>query len=324
MSGVTQGQLSDTAWRLVQEVPVLGRFVAVYRDLDEIWRRGPHRAAGIRDEAIERAATLIEMSREGVELRLSQVGGQLEAALAKLTDLTKRGVADAAVGQAFYLTLLNEGIIGRQDLPLADFVVRHLNTVDLQLLLMAYDEPQQWQHFEVARFNWDKDRLPALTMFEVAYRLARLQDFGFFRSQEGTSAASVEQRSYEPDGAIRDFIPKAGIVRGITVSPGEPGAADDIRTSDDPDPIPLSWRNGVFSDEGGMVRRHILDGYQWKVCIENIAWKMRIENIALDRTVKRGETEWTGTFATAADAQAAATAELERLGWWADWIPLGA
>jgi hypothetical protein len=330
MSGLTQGQLSDTAWVLAGEIPVVGRFVAVYRELDDIWRRGPHRAAGIRDEVIERVVTLIETSRADLELRFNQLsdqvqarlGSPLEAQLEKLTDLTKRGIADAAVGQAFYLTLLNEGVIGGQDLPLADFVLHHLSTVDLQLLLMAYDDYQQWQHLEVDRFNGDQGRLPNLTMFEAAYRLARLQDFGFFLSQEGTSAVSVNQRSYEPDiGVIHDFIPGAGIVRGISVSPGEPGAADDIRTSNDPDPIGPNWRNGLFSGEGGMVRRHILYGYQWKVRIENIAWKMRIEKLA---TVKRGETKWTGPFATAADAQAAATAELERLGWWADWIPFGA
>jgi hypothetical protein len=201
-------------------------------------------------------------------------------------------------------------------------VLRHLSTVDLQLLLMAYDDYQQWQHFEVDRFNGENGRAPHMTEFEAAYRLARLQDFGFFVSQEGTSAVSVKQRSYEPDiGVIHDFIPAAGIVRGIAVSPGEPSAADDIKTSNDPDPISPNWRNGLFSEEGGMVRRHILYGYQWKVRIEIIAWKMRIENLA---NVRPGKTEWTGDFATAAEAQAAATAELERLGWWADWIPFGA
>ena len=118
MSDLVRGQLSDTAWRLAQELPVFGRFVSVGRDLDVIWRSGPRKDAALRDEVIERAARLADELRGEVAERLTDLSGELDVQLARLEDLAKRGVTDPALGQAFYLALLNEGIIGDQDLAL--------------------------------------------------------------------------------------------------------------------------------------------------------------------------------------------------------------
>ena len=59
--------------------------------------------------------------------------------------------------------------------------------------------------------------------------------------------------------------------------------------------------------EGGVIRRHLLDGYQW--CM--------IKGDAAPPTYSKD-------FATAAEAQAEATAELLRCGLSATWIPVAA
>lgn len=311
LSDLVRGQLSDTAWRLTAELPVFGRFVSLGRDPDEIWRRGPRRDAALRDEVIDRAADLVDQLRGEVAVRFTDLSGELEAQLAKLEDMVRRGVTDPALGQAFYLAILNEGIIGDQDLAASDSAARYLTETDLRILLMVYDRVGYWE--ELASDNFDGRwpyYVPRLTAFEAGYRLARLRDFGFLCSDPAMTAQPGEYRIFTTElNVIDDFIEGLSLARPVAVSPSmeyagivreyEAGNLATFITE-----TKGNWYRPVL--HCGVVRRHLLFGYQWIV-------------VASDH-----KGEFPGAFATAAEAQSAAAEELRLYGLPVNWIPIGA
>jgi hypothetical protein len=312
LSELVRGQLSDTAWRLAWEVPVFGKFIAVGRDLDEIWRRGPRKDAALRDEVIERAAGLVDDLRGDVAERFTDLSGELGAQLARLEDLVKRGVTDPALGQAFYLAILNEGIIGDQDLAAADFAARYLTEADLRILLREYDRLGSWRKLEPGDFV-HRPRgayLPQLTAFEAGYRLARLADFGFLRSDPAMTSGRGEHRIFTPNLKVIDnFTDAIGLVRTIAVSPSMEyaGIVRDYEAGNLEARITEAkkfW--GKTPLNGGVVRRHLLDGYQWRV-VAHLHWG-----------------EYIGSFATAEEAQIVATEELRCCGLSVNWVSVGA
>lgn len=310
MADLVRGQLSDTAWRIAEELPVFGRFISVGRDLDVIWRSGPRENAALRDDVIERAAVLVERLRGEVAERFTDLSGELDSQLARLEQMAKRGTTDPVVEQAFYLALLNEGIAGGQDLKAADFAVRYLSESDLRILLSVYDRRGRWRWIQPRDLTREASGLPQLNVFEAGYRLARLMDFGFLLHDPAITAEPGAGRTFTPDLKVIDnFTEAIGLVRTVLVSPSleYAGIAQAFNSGNLATFVSEAKRLwGKMRFNGGAVRRHLLDGYQWAVRADG------------------SEPRYTGSFATAAEAQAAATEELRDRALSINWVPVGA
>jgi hypothetical protein len=310
VSDLVRGQLSDTAWRLAEELPVFGRFVSVGRDLDVIWRSGPREDAALRDDVIERAAVLVDQLRGEVTERFTDLSGELESQLTRLEEVVKRGTADPVVEQAFYLALLNEGIAGEQDLKAADFAVRYLSAPDLRILLSVYDRQGHWRWIKPSDFTGKSSDLPQLNVFEAGHRLARLMDFGFLLHDAAVTGEPGAARTFRPDLKVIDnFTEAIGLVRTVLVSPSMEyaGIAQAYDVGNLTALVTQGKRLwGKMHFKGGAVRRHLLDGYQWAVRADG------------------SEPRYTGSFATAVEAQAAATEELRHRALSVNWVPIGA
>ena len=256
----------------------------------------------------------MEKFRTEAEQRFADLKVELDAGLDALTYLSETGVADPAVGLAFYLALLNEGIIGDQHVPHAEFAARYLSEAELRILTREYDRLEPWKKLRPAQFEYAAEfGLPEMTPFEAAHRLARLTDFGFLFSDAAIAEEPLGRRFFRPDLELIDsFTEHVGLVRLIAVSPGTEHAAitqayeSGTLATLTAEAVSL-FEGGRMHTEGGVIRRHLLDGYQW--CM--------IKGDAARPKYSKG-------FATAAEAQTEATAELLRCGLPATWIPVAA
>lgn len=305
---VTRGELSEAAWLLAREIPLFGKFIGIFRDLDQIFRRGPRDSAALSDQVLERAAQLIQQFRVELEPKFTELETRVAAALQGIKALAEEGVTGPTVAYIAYLALLNDSIIDVCYRPDAEFAAWYLDAADLRFLIREYDHVPSWEEVRPVDLG-----LPWPTRYEVGYSLTRLNDFGFLLSEPAMGREPLARRVFKPDtDAIDDFTEHMGLVRPLSVSPGAKGAK-----------ITEAFRNGsrveVINElkelltgdhmPVAVVRRHLLDGFQWAV---------------IEAGTKRGA--FTGAFSQVAEAQEAADAELRRLELWYpdNWIPVAA
>jgi hypothetical protein len=287
-----RGELSDAAWRLAHEIPVFGKFIAIFRDLDQIFRRGPQDAAALSDQILERAALLIKQFRVELEPRLTALEGQVSAALDALKVLAEDGVAGPTVAYIAYLALLNDSILEDKYSPDAEFTAWYLNAADLRFLIHEYDHILPWEEVRPT-----DPRLPWPTPYEAGYSLTRLRDFGFLLSEPVIMREPLAKRVFMPNIAtLDDFVDHMGLVRPVYVLPctEDTVVMEALRGSSRAEF--LQQLKGLLAGEHmpvGVVRRHLLDNFQWAV---------------IKAGTERGA--FTGAFLKVADAQKAAEAEL--------------
>jgi hypothetical protein len=305
-----RGQISQSVITAGKLIPVFGQFIGAGDELYQIWYGDPKAEEALRTDVLDRAAELIDAYRGDVEARFATVGDQLMAQLNMLTDLAERRAISPPLAAAYYAELLNEGLIGGRALPQAEFAARHLNELDVDVLMHLYDRVDfrdgPWYPDD---YYWGHS-LPDVTVFESAYELARLQTYGFFCLEPDTAAERVGQRGYLPQlDVIGDFVDEAGLMRVVTISP---------QLEEDQVPRDLYFSGGQFylsklTLGGGAVRWHVVKGYQWAV-----------RDYYARRTGAEGGGDWNGAFSTAAEAQAAAEEELHRRNMPVNWMPVAA
>lgn len=293
-------QLQATATRLAEEIPLFGRFVAVANDLDEIWRRTPRDRQTFRDELVLRAAQLIEESQSEFELRLSGRGSQLEERLQTVEYLARRRPSERLV-EHLLETTINDGLVGDDDLALAEFAARYLDERDLRSVIYYFDRQPPWR--EVVLRN-PKGPFAGLSQYEAYYRLRRLQDIGFFTSDPTNVSKPLASRSFTPEvRSIDNFCTRMNLARIVEVVPDfELAGIQDMETKGTlvAHMRSLCSKAGTLIATTAAVRRHIFDGYQW--------------------TLHRDRARYEGSFDSADDAIAAATEGLEKLGLPVKWI----
>lgn len=296
MTKEMRGELSEAAWRLAQEIPVFGKFIAIFRDLDKIFRRQPRDAAVLSDQVLERAAQLIQQFREELQPRLTALDGQVSAALDALKVLAEDGVAGPTATYIAYLALLNDSILEDKYNPDAEFAAWYLNAADLRFLISEYDRTPPWKEVRPA-----DPRLPWPTSYEAGYALTRLRDFGFLLSEPAIMREPLARRVFTPDSTtLDDFTERMGLVRPICVLPGaeNAGVMEALRGSSRAEFL-QQLRNLLAGEHMpvGVVRRHLLDNFQWAV---------------IEAGTERGT--FAGAFSEVTEAQRAAEAKLRRQG----------
>ncbi len=228
--------------------------------------------------------------------------------------MVARGVAESAGGRSLYLALLNAGVLGG-DSELADFVARNLTDADVRILLTIYDRAEPFRQRVPKEFTW-RENLPRMTVYEASYRLERLSAFGFFSRDPVEATRPVEHRVFRVDAdqlyAIDTVAEQAGLVRNVAVAPSSayPAVASALKAGTLAELVATSGelvRGGRMLMDGGVVRRHVIDGYQWAIVRYGHGWQ-----------------EFTGTFPTPDEAQNAADQQLGRLGISAEWVAVAA
>ncbi len=256
--------------------PVVGPFVALFDDLNNIWR-GSDREY---DELLRREADLMANVTKMVDREGAEVIAKIESSfpelqgriLALAEERTLRPRGNISTVNQLLGEIVSGAIRGSSATPEVEFASRNIDDVDLAILVHVHSRDTNWQSISVE----DKRRLGLDPVHdrELALSLSHLELLGFVEKAESETPRPWREREFTPDlKEIDDFCDALHSLPIIALMPNLrfQGAAQMALEGK-----LVAWlremsqnRLRAIAHMFSAVRRHPFQGYQWTVSTES-------------------------------------------------------